>query len=346
MEKVPATDLEAVAGEQTKWLWLLNAGDMAARARSGITLPENLPGSPVQIVELLAKPYALIEYASPDDANAALQVESKAIFAYAAPSVVESIMAKLPPNHPKPTLLSAWPPTFEFSNGLILMHEFITKEEEEEMIREYHAATASRDGRALKRGAVHYGPHFDYTTFAVSKSASTPPPEYLRRLLSRLPARDDRDIPDQYTLQHYPPGTGIPPHVDTHSAFEETIYSLSFGASTRMDFKLCGEKESRRLRLPKRSLGGGNDTPPPPPSPAVGAVEEKTEEWELKLPARSLLVMRGPSRYGYTHGIKGRKHDQDGPRLVARQDRYSLTMRKIKPAERMGCNCEYGHVCS
>lgn len=55
MEKLPVADLEATNGEQTKWLWLLNAGDMAARARSGITAPENLPGSPVQIVELLAK---------------------------------------------------------------------------------------------------------------------------------------------------------------------------------------------------------------------------------------------------------------------------------------------------
>jgi alkylated DNA repair protein alkB family protein 8 len=243
-------------------------------------------------------------------------------------------------------ILSNDPPIYEFSNGLVLMHEFITKEEEDEMIREYHIATASQDGRALKRGAVHYGPHFDYTTFAVSKSASTPPPDYLTRLLSRLPARDDRDIPDQYTLQHYPPGTGIPPHVDTHSAFEETIYSLSFGASTRMDFKLCGEKESRRLRLPKRSLGGESETPLPPASPPVETIEEKTEEWELELPARSLLLMRGSSRYGYTHGIKGRKHDQNGPRLVAREDRYSLTMRRIKPADRIGCDCEYSHVCS
>lgn len=55
MEKIASADLEAAAGEQTKWLWLLNAGDMAARARSGITAPENLPGTPVQIVELLAK---------------------------------------------------------------------------------------------------------------------------------------------------------------------------------------------------------------------------------------------------------------------------------------------------
>jgi hypothetical protein len=55
METVPVTELQAPADERTKWLWLLNAGDMAARARSGITLPENLPGWPVQIVELLAK---------------------------------------------------------------------------------------------------------------------------------------------------------------------------------------------------------------------------------------------------------------------------------------------------
>ncbi|THW96123.1 hypothetical protein D6D17_07407 [Aureobasidium pullulans] len=345
MEKVPVEELEAAPSE-SQWLWLLNAGDMAARARSGITQAENLPGSPVQIVELLAKPYALIEYESPENATKAFETESKAIFAYAAPAMVERILANIQPNYPPPTLISNDPPTYEFTNGLTLIHDFISKEEEEEMIREYHVVTSSREGRALKRGAVHYGPHFDYTTFAVSKSASTPPPVYLTRLLDRLPARDDRDIPDQYTLQHYPPGTGIPPHVDTHSAFEETIYSLSFGASTRMDFKLCGEKESRRLRLPKRSLGGGVETPPPELAPSVDGVEEKTEEWELELPARSLLVMRGPSRYGYTHGIKGRKHDQDGARLVARQDRYSLTMRRIKPAERIGCDCEYSHVCS
>lgn len=54
MEKVPVEELEAAPSE-SRWLWLLNAGDMAARARSGITQAENLPGSPVQIVELLAK---------------------------------------------------------------------------------------------------------------------------------------------------------------------------------------------------------------------------------------------------------------------------------------------------
>lgn len=56
MEKVSAFDLECDnSSTKTKWLWLLNAGDMAARARSGITDARNLPGAPVQVVELLAK---------------------------------------------------------------------------------------------------------------------------------------------------------------------------------------------------------------------------------------------------------------------------------------------------
>ena len=55
MEKVSIDLLTCSSTTETKWLWLPNAGDMAARARSGITLPQNLPGEPVQVVELLAK---------------------------------------------------------------------------------------------------------------------------------------------------------------------------------------------------------------------------------------------------------------------------------------------------
>lgn len=264
-----------------------------------------------------------------------------AMLAYASQSLVAKILATLHPQYPEPRMLSQG--TYEFSNGLILIHDFITQDEEVEMIHEYRLAAVSSDGRLPKRGALHFGPHFDYTTFAVSSSESTPPPTYLTRLLDRLPIRDERDVPDQYTLQYYPPGTGIPPHVDTHSAFEESIYSLSFGASTAMDFRLCGEKESRRIKLPKRSLGGSVATPPQSVSPTP---DEEVEEWELELPARSLLIMRGPSRYGFSHGIKGRKFDQRGTHVVARRDRYSLTMRKIKPPDKVGCDCLYSHVCT
>lgn len=216
------------------------------------------------------------------------------------------------------------------------------------MIDHYHQATSDRSGAPLKRGALHYGPHFDYTTFAVSTS-HTPPPAHLTRLLDRLPFQGERDIPDQFTVQYYPLGTGIPPHVDTHSAFEESLYSLSFGASIPMQFRQCGAREARRMRLPKRSLGESTtETPrstPPPPAEVVNDDEEDLEEWTLVLPPRSLLVMRGPSRFGFTHGIKGRRFDQEGTKVVQRRDRYSVTMRKVKPAEEVGCECEFPHVC-
>ena len=37
--------------------------------------------------------------------------------------------------------------------------------------------------------------------------------------------------PDQVTVNEYLPGQGIAPHVDTHSAFEDGIASLSLGSS-------------------------------------------------------------------------------------------------------------------
>lgn len=53
-ENVSLADLQADP-LSTQWLWLLDAGDMVARARSGKTQVENLPGSPIQVVEIIRK---------------------------------------------------------------------------------------------------------------------------------------------------------------------------------------------------------------------------------------------------------------------------------------------------
>ena len=42
---------------------------------------------------------------------------------------------------------------------------------------------------------------------------------------------------DQLTLNDYMPGQGIPPHVDTHSPFEEVFASLSLRSGVTMHFK-------------------------------------------------------------------------------------------------------------
>jgi len=239
--------------------------------------------------------------------------------------------------------------------------------------------------------------------------------------------------------------------------FGEALYSLSFGpGAVPMVFKLAGENEARKLRLPKRSLeysnvdsggefggefgggvgvgsgvggtdgvsGEGSDVVPMVPTMSgdenkvsnggngsqaedgdettkkggdadgstktdsltdsnrkgaeVDEIKKWTEEekdtrtqktqekyqeeaketqetkkekeeeqlpWELWLPSRSLLIMTGPSRYGYTHGIKGRKTDLLDGKPVQRQGRYSITMRSVRPREEIGCDCAYPGMC-
>lgn len=244
---------------------------------------------------------------------------------------------------PLPYVDPAYPNIQRWENGLILHNEFITEEEEEAMI-----AAILNDDRWTgigKRVTLHFGPHFDYTTFATSETQTTPLPTYLTDLLPRLPVQDH--LPDQFTVQYYPPGTGIPPHVDTHSAFREALYSLSIGSAVPMSFKRCGATEARRMRKPKRSLLGNPETGSKenPREPKSAVEEANVEAWDLFLPRRSLLIMTGPSRYGFTHKISSRKFDQRDGRVVAREGRYSITMRNVKRGDDVGCDCEFPEVC-
>ena len=249
---------------------------------------------------------------------------------------------------PAPQIDPANPNIHRWENGLILIHDFISKEEEAAMI-----AAILNDGQWVDHGrrqTIHFGPHFDYTTFAASETDMTPPPKYLTDLLPQLPVQDY--LPDQFTVQYYPPGTGIPPHVDTHSAFGEALYSLSIGSTVPMGFRRCGPADAIRMRKPKRSVAGTSDTPETPEMPQ-GSVKNGAdtetpvaeESWELPLPPRSLLLMMGPSRYGFTHKIRGRKFDQINGQMVAREGRYSITMRTVRNGGEVGCNCDFPGVC-
>ncbi|KAF7946463.1 hypothetical protein EAE96_009461 [Botrytis aclada] len=260
--------------------------------------------------------------------------------------------------NPHPTPDPYDPSIQHWENGLVLYSNFITVEEEREII-----AAIQNDDRWCgigKRQTMHYGAHFDYTTFCASE-AWTDVPGWMGKLVGRLPFREERegqDEVDQFTVQYYPPGTGIPPHVDTHSAFGEYLFSLSLGSAVPMGFKRCGVKEERKVRRPKRSLGEGI---------ADGGVRRKAEveedgeeKWEVLLRERSLLVMRGEARYGFVHGIRGRKFDVDvdgdgdgegemggkGEGVKRRREgRWSITMRSVKRGGEMGCECAFPGVC-
>lgn len=170
--------------------------------------------------------------------------------------------------------------------GLKLQNDFITTDHEAELIEIFRSLTwPERSGRL----ALHYGHTFDYKTMGIDLDVPyTAFPDWLVKLLPNEPRE-----PDQICLQYYAPGTGIPPHVDTHSIYDQ-LYALSIGAPVIMDFKKDGERV------------------------------------EVDLLPRSMLQMTGDSRLHWTHGIKKRKNDIIDDVWRPRLDRWSLTFRWLR----------------
>ncbi|KAF4767771.1 hypothetical protein HAV15_009852 [Penicillium sp. str.  len=120
-----------------------------------------------------------------------------------------------------------------------------------------------------------------------------------------IPTTEDRP-PDQVCLQYYPPGAGIPPHVDAHKPYDQ-LYALSLGAPAMMIFRR-GE-----------------------------------ERIEVDLTPRSMMQMSGDSRLHWTHGIRKRKNDTlpDGT-VRPRGKRWSITYRWLRDGE---CECGNLELC-
>ncbi|XP_040903307.1 alkylated DNA repair protein alkB homolog 8 [Toxotes jaculatrix] len=217
--------------------------------------------------------------------------------------------------------------------GLILVEDFVSSEEEALLLAAIDWSSTDDSvtvQKALKHRRVkHYGFEFRYDNNNVDKDKPLPsglPGECLPVLERCLKNGHIDSMPDQLTVNQYESGQGIPPHVDTHSAFEDTILSLSLGSKTVMEF-----------RHPDGRL--------------VSVV----------LPGRSLLVMKGESRYLWTHGITPRKFDMvptcdpqshvgtasdhgtnSNLTLSKRGTRTSFTFRKIRHEP---CRCAFPSTC-
>ncbi|KAM8820382.1 tRNA (carboxymethyluridine(34)-5-O)-methyltransferase ALKBH8 [Eudromia elegans] len=215
--------------------------------------------------------------------------------------------------------------------GLTVVENVISPEEERKMMQSIDWIEDEDTRKTLKtlkhRRVKHFGYEFCYDNNNIDKNKPLPGglPEICNLFLEKcLKQGYIKHKPDQLTVNQYEPGQGIPPHIDTHSAFEDEIISLSLGAEIVMDFK----------------------------HPNGHAVA-------MMLPRRSLLVMSGESRYLWTHGITPRKYDviqasELGQKigtitadagdltLHRRETRTSFTFRKVR---RSPCNCIYPSVC-
>ncbi|OVA18380.1 RNA recognition motif domain [Macleaya cordata] len=219
--------------------------------------------------------------------------------------------------------------------GLFLLHDFITSKDEEELL----AAVDDRPWKSLsKRRVQHYGYEFMYDTRNVNtKHHLGELPQFVSTILQKIssfPNLEDAGnaIVDQLTVNEYPPGVGLSPHIDTHSAFEGLIFSLSLAGPCIMEFR----RYSQGSWLP----------------PSASSMDNKGENPDncsnilrrsLFLPPRSMLLLSGEARYAWHHYIPHHKVDMvrgDTIRRGAR--RVSLTFRKVRNGP---CCCEFPQYC-
>ncbi|XP_008423741.1 alkylated DNA repair protein alkB homolog 8 isoform X2 [Poecilia reticulata] len=281
----------STASQPTKNLVVANGGLGNGVSREDLSASMKQFGDVESLFMPPQKPYAFVTYRSEDDARKAhTQLNGQKLLS-GENSVTLYLSYVDSVKHKEEARV-------HFPEGLALVKDFVSPEEE-----------------ALLLAAVDW-----------STSDQGLPEECLAVLHRCLQDGHINVLPDQLTVNQYETGQGIPPHVDTHSAFADTILSLSLGAKTVMEF-----------RHPD-----GRVVP-------------------IVLPERSLLVMKGQSRYLWTHGITPRKFDlvpacetqsadHSEPDLGSHGDltlskrgtRTSFTFRKIRHEP---CCCAFPSAC-
>jgi alkylated DNA repair protein alkB family protein 8 len=209
--------------------------------------------------------------------------------------------------------------------GLYLIKDFVTAEEEKELI----AAVDDRPWHCLaKRRVQHYGYEFCYHTRNINTNQKLGElPLFLSPILERISTFKNIDNTanidlDQLTVNEYPPGVGLSPHVDTHSAFENSIYSLSLAGPCVMEFRKYSDGERRD---------------------SDSDVSSNFLRAALFLPPRSMLLICGEARYAWHHYIPHHKVDVVRDSVIRRATRrVSFTIRKVRKGL---CRCEFPQYC-
>lgn len=192
--------------------------------------------------------------------------------------------------------------------GLEYKLDFITEAEEEDFLKWIEEQDWRTD---LKRRVQHYGWKYDYKARKVdSEMRIGDLPGTLAKLADRLHKGGFIDyVPDQVIVNEYEPGQGIARHVDCEPCFGDTILTMSLGSGCVMEFTKA-EKKGDKLDFKK------------PAEP-----EEKVPVW---LEPRSVVSMKGDSRWWWFHGIPARKSDSWNGNKYKRDRRVSLTFRKVE----------------
>lgn len=182
-------------------------------------------------------------------------------------------------------------------NGLEIYFDYISVDEESILLSNIDQEIWLRD---LARRVQHYGYKYDYKISRIDPSLFIGKiPAWINLLSERLQAKKLIDFtPDQAIVNEYIENQGIAAHIDCKPCFDDTIISLSLSGSCIMDF--IKDKNS--------------NTP---------------TKISLLIPPRTLIIMKGESRYNWYHGIPSRKKDVFNGNVYNRSRRVSITLRKV-----------------
>ncbi|KAF3942930.1 hypothetical protein CMV_030463 [Castanea mollissima] len=214
--------------------------------------------------------------------------------------------------------------------GLYLVHDFVSTKEEEELL----ASIDERPWKSLaKRRVQHYGYEFCYETRNVNTRQHLGElPSFVSPILEKISLFPDLDnaasiVLDQLTVNEYPPGVGLSPHIDTHSAFEGFIFSLSLAGPCIMEFRRYTDGDWLNNNIKTQTPENGSNF----------------LRKAIYLPPRSMLLLSGEARYAWHHYIPHHKIDLVKDSVIRRGSRrVSFTFRKVRADP---CPCDFPQYC-
>lgn len=178
--------------------------------------------------------------------------------------------------------------------GLRYFRDFVQVTEEQQLIEELEKLDWDRKGLHKKRGHFLKRREIDYIHDYDRDKKTASPGAPLAAFLEPFRARCAEVVGiepagfQQVMATLYGPGAAFGQHIDSPIAFGQPICGISLASDCVMTFSL----------------------------------ERKGTMWPLHLERRSLMVLEGPARWNYLHGIP-----------VVKATRYSITMRTLKESK-------------
>lgn len=225
--------------------------------------------------------------------------------------------------------------------GLIYIPDFITRDEEILLLKEIKSEY--KWDTTLSRRTAQFGFKYDYSRSTKPEPIrpfTTKIAELVNKIIIRLTKIMSNDLVeskksnnnrtleqdlefDQCIVNEYLPGQGITPHVDHAEYFGGIIASLTVNSGCVMSFKPSTKYNNSRQSDKSN-------------------VKNVKKDISFYLEPRSLVVLTGESRYGWTHEIPKKKNDDitnvsnvkidkinSKNKTIPRGTRYSYTVRTV-----------------